>query len=184
MRPFGPKIRHPEKQNGVLHPVLRHRGAPRRAWRGRARCEGNCARCEGNGALSARTAPPGVLHLVPVEPPKDRKLLRLSQRFGLRNEYVKNMCWASTRSRRVPTTRVGRSWTTCDGSSTYGPHFTQRTHLHLGCGPRQLHSVPVWASPASPSKSEEKVWAGGPHSVIGCGPPAHHSEKVMKSVAR
>ena len=64
------------------------------------------------------------------------------------------------------------------------PHFTQRTHLHLGCGPRQLHSVPVWASPASLSESEEKVWAGGPHSVIGCGPPAHHSEKVMKSVAR
>ena len=64
------------------------------------------------------------------------------------------------------------------------PHFTQRTHLHLGCGPRQLHSVPVWASPASLSESEERVWAGGPHSVIGCGPPAHHSEKVMKGVAR
>ena len=27
VRPFGPKIRHPEKQNGVLHPVLRHRVA-------------------------------------------------------------------------------------------------------------------------------------------------------------
>ena len=61
---------------------------------------------------------------------------------------------------------------------------TFKVDLHLGCGPRQLHSVPVWASPASLSESEEKVWAGGPHSVIGCGPPAHHSEKVMKSVAR
>ena len=74
-----------------------------------------------------------------------------------------------------------------EATGPYGaqrPHFTQRTHLHLGCGPRQLHSVPVWASPASLSESEEKVWAGGPHSVIGCGPPAHHSEKVMKSVAR
>ena len=41
--------------------------------------------------LYALVQPPGVLHLVPAEPPKDLKLLRLSQRFGLRNEYVKNM---------------------------------------------------------------------------------------------
>ena len=41
--------------------------------------------------------------------------------------------------------------------STSLPHFTQRTHLHLGCGPRQFHSVPVWASSASLSESEERV---------------------------
>ena len=41
--------------------------------------------------LYALVQPPGVLHLVPAEPPKELKLLRLSQRFGLRNAYVKNM---------------------------------------------------------------------------------------------
>ena len=39
----------------------------------------------------ALVQPPGVLHLVPAEPPRDQRLLRLSQRFNLRNEYVKNM---------------------------------------------------------------------------------------------
>ena len=56
----------------------------------RAHYEGTALTMKGMRAY-ALVQPPNVLHIVPAEPPKDRKLLQLSKRFGLRNEYVKNM---------------------------------------------------------------------------------------------
>ena len=55
------------------------------SWRRCARCEGTALAAKGM-AFYALVQPPGVLHLVPAEPPRDKRLLRLSQRFNLRNE--------------------------------------------------------------------------------------------------
>ena len=70
-------------------------------------------------------------------------------------------------SRKGPTPELRKAPSSCRDQTS----FTQRTHLHLGCGPHQLSlTAPLWlwASPAlyTLSESEESGGCGRPAPTL------------------